>query len=203
MFLSRRVSCRVVSCVNRSIPCYSDVSASYGGELRVQLFKKNESMMGGKAVVANAGIYVKNIVAHIQQHGAIAKEFTLFTKDGKSAGGSVNLKIDFIPVGGGSSSFKTMEASASAKSGLGVHNFTEDEAATKLQASFRGHMSRKQTKEMKSQTKEMKSNTAGAGNKGPGALVVGGLLLVVGAIAALSMKKSEPAPEPPGKGKRK
>ena len=190
-----------MSCVNRSIPCYSDVSASYGGELRVQLFKKNESMMGGKAVVANAGIYVKNIVAHIQQHGAIAKEFTLFTKDGKSAGGSVNLKIDFIPVGGGSSSFKTMEASASAKSGLGVHNFTEDEAATKLQASFRGMMSRKQTREM--QTKEMKSNTAGAGNKGPGALVVGGLLLVVGAIAALSMKKSEPAPEPPGKGKRK
>jgi uncharacterized protein (DUF433 family) len=47
----------------------SVVVASYAGELRVQLFKKNESIMGGKAVVANAGIYVKNIVSHINQHG--------------------------------------------------------------------------------------------------------------------------------------
>lgn len=171
------------------IPCVSDVAASYAGELRVQLFKKNETIMGGKAVVANAGIYVKNIVSHIQQHGAIDKEFTLFTKDGKSAGGSVHLKIAFAPAGDSI----TMKPSASAKSGLGVHNFTEDEAATKLQASFRGHMARKQTKAMKSK----------AAKTGPGALVVGGLLLVVGAIAALSMKKSEPAPEPAGKGKRK
>ena len=115
--------------------------ASYAGELRVQLFKKNESIMGGKAVVANAGIYVKNIVSHINQHGGIDKEFTLFTKDGKSAGGSVHLRIDFVPVDG-ATMVRQQSQSASAKEGLGVHNFTEDEAATKLQASFRGHMVR-------------------------------------------------------------
>ena len=175
-----------------SFPCDGDVAPNYVGELRVQLFKKNETIMGGKAVVANAGIYVKNIVSHIQQNGSIDKEFTLFTKDGKSAGGSVSLKIAFAPSGG---DIITMKPSASAKSGLGVHNFTEDQAATKLQASFRGHMARKKTK-------EMKSGKSGGG-KGPGALIVGGLLVVVGAIAALSMKKSEPAPAPVSKGKKK
>jgi uncharacterized protein (DUF433 family) len=49
--------------------CDSKVATSYAGELRVQLFKRTESIMGGKAVVANAGIYVKNIVSHISQHG--------------------------------------------------------------------------------------------------------------------------------------
>lgn len=108
-------------------PLFSDVDANYIGELRVQLCKKNESIMAGKAVVANAGIYVKNIVSHINQHGTIDKEFTLFAKDGKAAGGSVHLRIDFV-------SDKDAPKKAISRQGtVKSHTFTEDEAATKLQ----------------------------------------------------------------------
>lgn len=173
----------------------SSVGSDYAGEIRVQLFKKNESIMGGKAVVANAGIYVKNIVSHVNQNGPIDKEFTLFTKDGKSAGGSVHLKINFVSVDGKAITPPSATAvEPSAKESLGVHNFTEDEAATKLQASFRGHLARKKTTAMKS----------GGKKRGGGAssLVVGGLLLVVGAVAAMSVAKKTPAPAPADKGKK-
>ena len=73
-----------------------DVNSELSGELRVQLFKKSEStIINSKTVVANAGIYVKNIVTHILAHGQIDKVFKLFTKDGAAAGGEVQMRVNF------------------------------------------------------------------------------------------------------------
>lgn len=72
------------------------VTDDLAGELRVQLFGKSDtSVMNSKAVVANAGIYVKNIVGHVVTHGEIDKTFKLFTKDGATTGGEVRLRVAF------------------------------------------------------------------------------------------------------------
>jgi hypothetical protein len=71
-----------------------DVAPGHAGELRVQLFKKREGIVAdSKAVVANAGVYVKNIVTHITAHGAIDKDFKLFSKGGEASGGFVRLRV--------------------------------------------------------------------------------------------------------------
>jgi hypothetical protein len=114
----------------------SNVPASYAGEFRIQLYKQKESVMGGKAVVANAGIFVKNIVAHVVNNGAIDKTFKLFSKDGSASGGSVRLLIDFerfrdaivVPPG--------------EKFDIDAHKVKEDVAATKLQSAWRGKKAR-------------------------------------------------------------
>ena len=92
--------------------------------------------MGGKAVVANAGIFVKNIVAHVVNNGAIDKTFKLFSRDGSASGGSVRLLIDFerfrdaivVPPG--------------EKFDIDAHKVKEDVAATKLQSAWRGKKAR-------------------------------------------------------------
>ena len=74
-----------------------DVAAGHAGELRVQLFKKHASALApnAKTVVANAGVYVKNIVSHIAAHGDIDKDFKLFSKGGEASGGFVRLRVAF------------------------------------------------------------------------------------------------------------
>ena len=87
-------------------------------------------------MVANAGIFVKNIVAHVVNNGAIDKTFKLFSKDGSASGGSVRLLIDFerfrdaivVPPG--------------EKFDIDAHKVKEDVAATKLQSAWRGKKAR-------------------------------------------------------------
>ena len=73
-----------------------DVAAGHAGELRVQLFKKTSALApNAKTAVANAGVYVKNIVSHIAAHGVIDKDFKLFSKGGEASGGFVRLRVAF------------------------------------------------------------------------------------------------------------
>jgi len=106
-----------------------DVASSLVGELRVQLFKKADSVLQNKAVVANAGIYVKNIVAHVTAHGTIEKDFKLFSKDGVAMGGSVRLAVEYRETNGtrdGATGKNRAPASASpvtsARAGSGDEN---------------------------------------------------------------------------------
>ena len=126
------------------------MSAELTGELRVQLFKKSESVMGGKAVVANAGIYVKNIVSHVLQHGAIDKQFKLFTKDGKAMGGAVHLIVAYEedPPGPeataeGSNDLRTNAEEGAPASSDGGGGAEEAAAATKIQATWKGARARR------------------------------------------------------------
>jgi hypothetical protein len=118
------------------------VSAELTGELRVQLFKKSESVMGGKAVVANAGIYVKNIVSHVLQHGAIDKQFKLFTKDGKAMGGAVHLIVAYEedPPGPEATAAGSNDLRTNAEEGAPAASDKAEEAAaaTKIQATWKG-----------------------------------------------------------------
>lgn len=120
------------------------MSAELTGELRVQLFKKSESVMGGKAVVANAGIYVKNIVSHVLQHGAIDKQFKLFTKDGKALGGAVHLIVAYEedPPGPEATAAGSNDLRTNAEEGAPAPS-EEAAAATKIQATWKGARARR------------------------------------------------------------
>ena len=125
---------------------FSLVSAELTGELRVQLFKKSESVMGGKAVVANAGIYVKNIVSHVLQHGAIDKQFKLFTKDGKAMGGAVHLIVAYEedPPGPEATAAGSNDLRTNAEEGApAASDKAEAAAATKIQATWKGARARR------------------------------------------------------------
>ena len=73
----------------------SDVTAGYPGELRLQLCRvKNNGLTGGTLPVANAGIYVKNLVSYIEQSKTgLNKRFTLFAKDNGGPAGVVTLRL--------------------------------------------------------------------------------------------------------------
>ena len=151
------------------------------GELRVQLFKEAQSVTGSKPVVANAGVYVKNIVPIIAAHGSIDKDFKLFTKDGKNVGGSVRLLVDFTPDAGQS------------VDDAGVHEqqprrrFADVPLARrtrgggeKFEAAFKGNKTRKELQSHAAAPSG--SSGAGGGNKA----VILGAVAAVG-IAALSL----------------
>ena len=159
----------------------SAVDEDHAGELRVQLFKKaDQSATDSKPVVANAGVYVKNIVSHIAAHGSIDKDFKLFTKDGKSAGASVRLVLDFTPDEGQSMDDADAFTHNTRNGGLRTFNFTEDEAAAKIQAAFKGNKTRKQLK-LKAAAPSGSSG-GGGGNK---AVLIGAVAAV--GIAALAL----------------
>ena len=109
--------------------------------------------MGDKAAVANAGVYVKNIVSYINTNGSIDKEFKLFSKEGQALGGNVRLKIDFAP------SDPATPLPDDGGGAMKSHAPTEDEAATRLQARFRGMKTRREMNEKKKSTQENEEET--------------------------------------------
>lgn len=175
---SRRI--HLTSTVVLDASSSSAVDKEHTGELRVQLFKKAQSVTGSKPVVANAGVYVKNIVPHIAAHGSIDKDFKLFTKDGKSVGGSVRLLVDFTPDAGQSVDDTQASTNNNQDGGLRTFNFTEDQAAAKIQAAFKGNKTRKELQSKAAAPSGLSG--AGGGNKA----VILGAVAAVG-IAALSL----------------
>lgn len=137
-----------------------DVFSDLEAELRVQLCRKKHNHLFGKSTktVANAGIFVKQIVQYVErEHKPIEKEFNLFSKDGTSSGQKLKLKLSYTPIGGWPSN-----------SGLSGDALSEDEAARTIQKAYKKHHSKK-------------------GGKGPlKALAVLGLL--GGAAAAIATK---------------
>ena len=131
-------------------------------------------------MVANAGVYVKNIVPIIAAHGSIDKDFKLFTKDGKSVGGSVRLLVDFTPDAGQSVDDTQAPTNNDQDEGLRTFHFTEDQAAAKIQAAFKGNKTRKELQSKAAAPSG--SSGAGGGNKA----VILGAVAAVG-IAALSL----------------
>ena len=171
----------LTSTVSRRTSSRSAVDEDHAGELRVQLFKKaDQSATDSKPVVANAGVYVKNIVSHIAAHGSIDKDFKLFTKDGKSAGASVRLVLDFTPDAGQSMDDADAFTHNTRNGGLRTFNFTEDEAAAKIQAAFKGNKTRKQLKSKAAAPSG--SSGGGGGNK---AVLIGAV--AAAGIAALAL----------------
>lgn len=175
---SRRI--HLTSTVVLDASSSSAVDEEHTGELRVQLFKKAQSVTGSKPVVANAGVYVKNIVPIIAAHGSIDKDFKLFTKDGKSVGGSVRLLVDFTPDAGQSVDDTQASTNNDQDEGLRTFHFTEDQAAAKIQAAFKGNKTRKELQSKAAAPSG--SSGAGGGNKA----VILGAVAAVG-IAALSL----------------
>jgi len=129
--------------------------------------------MGDKAAVANAGVYVKNIVSYINTNGSIDKEFKLFSKEGQALGGNVRLKIDFAP------SDPATPLPDDGGGAMKSHAPTEDEAATRLQARFRGMKTRREMNEKKSK----------GGVKG--AVIAAAAVAVAGAGAMLVRKRGQ------------
>lgn len=129
-----------------------DVAAGHAGELRVQLFKKHASALApnAKTVVANAGVYVKNIVSHIAAHGDIDKDFKLFSKGGEASGGFVRLRVAFeedaIAGDAGEKNAGVAAAPAGTRGDENADpaNTTEaaQKAAAKIQASWKGKKTR-------------------------------------------------------------
>lgn len=117
-----------------------DVAAGHAGELRVQLFKKHASALApnAKIAVANAGVYVKNIVSHIAAHGVIDKDFKLFSKGGEASGGFVRLRVAFEEseedAAGDAGDADVAAAPADAEAAR--------KAAAKIQASWKGKKTR-------------------------------------------------------------
>ena len=132
-----------------------DVAAGHAGELRVQLFKKHASALApnAKIAVANAGVYVKNIVSHIAAHGVIDKDFMLFSKGGEASGGFVRLRVAFEEseedAAGDAGDADVAAAPADAEAAR--------KAAAKIQASWKG----KKTRDgFRSRTSEKKNTHA-------------------------------------------
>ena len=128
-----------------------DVAAGHAGELRVQLFKKHASALApnAKTVVANAGVYVKNIVSHIAAHGDIDKDFKLFSKGGEASGGFVRLRVAFEEDAIAGDAGDAKENAAAPAGTRGDENAdpadtTEaaQKAAAKIQASWKGKKTR-------------------------------------------------------------
>ena len=121
-----------------------DVAPEHPGELRVQLFKKRRSVVEPdvKAVVANAGVFVKNIVMHIAAHGDIEKDFKLFAKGGQPSGGFVRLRVAFEatdPAGARASASGDERAERAEKNAADP---AADAAAAKIQAIWKGKKAR-------------------------------------------------------------
>ena len=127
-----------------------DVAAGHAGELRVQLFKKHASALApnAKTVVANAGVYVKNIVSHIAAHGDIDKDFKLFSKGGEASGGFVRLRVAFEEDAAGDAGAGDAGVAAAPAGTRGDENADPAEteaaqkAAAKIQASWKGKKTR-------------------------------------------------------------
>jgi len=127
-----------------------DVAAGHAGELRVQLFKKHASALApnAKTVVANAGVYVKNIVSHIAAHGDIDKDFKLFSKGGEASGGFVRLRVAFEEdaIAGDDDDIIVAAAPAGTRGDENADpaDTTEaaQKAAAKIQASWKGKKTR-------------------------------------------------------------
>jgi len=116
-----------------------DVAAGHAGELRVQLFKKHASALApnAKTVVANAGVYVKNIVSHIAAHGDIDKDFKLFSKGGEASGGFVRLRVAFEEDAAGDAGAGDADVAAAPADAEAARK-----AAAKIQASWKGKKTR-------------------------------------------------------------
>ena len=138
-----------------------DVAAGHAGELRVQLFKKHASALApnAKTVVANAGVYVKNIVSHIAAHGVIDKDFKLFSKGGEASGGFVRLRVAFEAFeedaagdAGGDAGGDADVAAAPADSEAA------QKAAATIQASWKGKKTRDGVRFLSREKKETKKS---------------------------------------------
>ena len=92
--------------------------------------------MGDKAAVANAGVYVKNVVSYINSNGSIDKEFKLFSKEGEALGGNVRLKIDFKPA----DPTTPLPTDTAVHGGMKSHAYTEDEVAVAVAVAGAGAM---------------------------------------------------------------
>ena len=159
-----------------------DVAPGHAGELRVQLFKKREGIVAdSKAVVANAGVYVKNIVSHIAAHGVIDKDFKLFSKGGEASGGFVRLRVAFEEseedAAGDAGDADVAAAPADAEAAR--------KAAAKIQASWKGKKTRdgfrSRTSEKKNtHAKEKESN----GSVSPASVAAACGVVAVAAFAA-------------------
>ena len=128
-----------------------DVAAGHAGELRVQLFKKHASALApnAKTVVANAGVYVKNIVSHIAAHGDIDKDFKLFSKGGEASGGFVRLRVAFEEdaIAGDDDDIIVAAAPAGTRGDENASDPADtteaaQKAAAKIQASWKGKKTR-------------------------------------------------------------
>lgn len=186
-----------------------NVNANYDGELRVQLFKKNTGILGGKAVVANAGIFVKQIITHVGNYGDIDKEFNLFTKDGQTAGGNLHLKISFIPANGQALPTTKKAAPAASDSNkktppvaeksrgtlLKVHTISDDEAARVIQTNVRKHLAEKTAKTLAVEKEEAREAAGGFFKKIAVLGVLGGAVFA----AVKATQKPPPPPPPPAK----
>ena len=137
-----------------------DVAAGHAGELRVQLFKKTSALApNAKTAVANAGVYVKNIVSHIAAHGVIDKDFKLFSKGGEASGGFVRLRVAFEAFeedaagdAGGDAGGDADVAAAPADSEAA------QKAAATIQASWKGKKTRDGVRFLSREKKETKKS---------------------------------------------
>ena len=162
-----------------------DVAPGHAGELRVQLFKKREGLVAdAKAVVANAGVYVKNIVTHITAHGAIDKDFKLFSKGGEASGGFVRLRVAYEAIADDTNAGETVALAAPA----GDENAdpanaanAANAAAAKIQASWKGKKTREVTRESLSRKKNAGRKT---GRLSPASVAKACGVVAVAAFAA-------------------
>merc|ERR1712060_378117 len=109
-------------------------SSKVPGELRIHICKVKKGLMSnGYTTVANAGVFVENIVKYIlQEKKDIEKEFFLFLKDGATAGGKARLELKYRHTS------KDPVVAGTPVSGIVARPVSEDEAATKIQSVFRG-----------------------------------------------------------------
>ena len=130
-----------------------DVAAGHAGELRVQLFKKHASALApnAKTVVANAGVYVKNIVSHIAAHGVIDKDFKLFSKGGEASGGFVRLRVAF-------EAFEEDAAGDAGGDAAPAESEAVQKAAATIQASWKGKKTRDGVRFLSREKKETKKS---------------------------------------------
>ena len=162
-----------------------DVAPGHAGELRVQLFKKREGIVAdSKAVVANAGVYVKNIVTHITAHGAIDKDFKLFSKGGEASGGFVRLRVLYEAIAD-----ETVDRRSTTETPAGDENAdpaNENAAAAKIQASWKGKKTRDVTRESLAKEKQKNAGhkTGPTGPMSPASVAKACGVVAVAALAA-------------------
>lgn len=129
-----------------------DVAAGHAGELRVQLFKKTSALApNAKTAVANAGVYVKNIVSHIAAHGVIDKDFKLFSKGGEASGGFVRLRVAF-------EAFEEDAAGDAGGDAAPADSEAAQKAAATIQASWKGKKTRDGVRFLSREKKETKKS---------------------------------------------
>ena len=162
------------------------------------------------AVVANAGIFVKQIITHVGNYGDIDKEFNLFTKDGQTAGGNLHLKISYIPANGQALPSTRKPAPAPAASDpkkkapaaqpsvgrdLKAHTLSDDDAARVIQTNVRKHLKAKTAKTVSMEKEEAREAVGGFFKKIAILGVLGGAVFA----AVKATQKPPPPPPPPAK----